>query len=52
MTNRIMMIVAFAAFLVFVGILLWHIPRLDLGAVIVVTVALVLWDLVTTEIKS
>lgn len=37
---------AFAVLTVFLGILLWEVPRLDLGGVIVATLALALADLV------
>ncbi len=50
MTNRIMTLVAIAFFLGFVGILVTHVPRLDLGLVVAVTVLLVLWDVFTTPI--
>ena len=43
--NNIMAICAFALLLVFLGILIWHVPRLDLIGVVVVTVALAGWDL-------
>ncbi|SDE40578.1 hypothetical protein [Limimaricola pyoseonensis] len=49
MTNRILSLVALAFLLGFAGIMLWHIPRLDIGAVIGVTLALVIWDLITTK---
>ncbi|EYD72697.1 hypothetical protein [Limimaricola hongkongensis] len=52
MLNRIMTIVALAVFLGFLGILVWHIPRFDLGAVLAVTVALVLWDVFTTSFDA
>ncbi|WP_343082312.1 hypothetical protein [Ostreiculturibacter nitratireducens] len=44
MTDRLMSIFAFAILTAFLGILVWKVPRLDLGAVIAVTVALVAWD--------
>lgn len=37
-------LLAFAALVVFLGVLLWHVPRLDLGAVVGATVLLVAWD--------
>lgn len=52
MLNRIMTIVALIFFLVFLWILISHIPRLDLGGVLVVTVALVLWDVYTSSRES
>lgn len=44
--NKIMALAAFALMLAFLGILLWHVPRLDLIAVVAITVALAGWDLV------
>lgn len=44
MSEMIFRLLAFAALVLFLGILLWHVPRIDLGAVILVTVALVAWD--------
>ncbi|MCZ4259695.1 hypothetical protein O4G76_02405 [Limimaricola sp. G21655-S1] len=52
MLNRIMTIVALVFFLGFLWILISHIPRLDLGGVLVVTVALVLWDVYTSSRES
>jgi hypothetical protein len=45
MINRASAILAFLTLTAFVGVLLWFVPRLDLGAVIVVTLALALVDL-------
>lgn len=44
--NRLLGLLAFAILTVFLGILLWEVPRLDLGGVILVTLALALADLV------
>ncbi|MFT7058732.1 MAG: hypothetical protein ACJASV_001234 [Pseudorhodobacter sp.] len=44
--NNILALFAFAIFLGFLGILLWNVPRLDLIAVVGVTVALAGWDLI------
>lgn len=44
--NSLMGIFAFAILLGFLGILLWHVPRLDLIGVVGVTVALAGWDLI------
>ena len=52
MIRRIMTYVALAFFLGFLGIILWHIPRLDLGAVLAVTVALMLWDVFSTSFDT
>ena len=49
--NTIMAIVAFLVMTAFVVILLIHVPRLDLFAVIGFTVVLAAWDLIST-IKS
>lgn len=43
--NNVLAILAFALMLAFLGILLWHVPRLDLTAVVALTVALAGWDL-------
>lgn len=43
--DRLVALFAFAVLLGFVGILLWHVPRLDLIAVVALTVALAGWDL-------
>ncbi len=47
--NRILAIFAFLVLVGFLGILMFHVPRLDLGGVIVVTVLLAAWDLFTTH---
>lgn len=44
--NNIMALFAFGVFIVFLGILVWNVPRLDLMVVIGLTVALAGWDLV------
>lgn len=41
--------IAMALFAGFLGILIWHVPRLDLIAVVAVTVALALYDIATTR---
>ena len=45
MTNRLVAVAAFLVLAGFLGILVWEVPRLDLGAVIGVTLLLVLVDL-------
>ncbi len=45
MINRLVAILAFLMLAGFVGILLWHVPRLDLGVVIAVTLILAAVDL-------
>lgn len=44
--NNILALAAFALMLAFLGILIWHVPRLDLIAVVAFTVVLAGWDLV------
>lgn len=44
MTNTLMKLAAFGVLVAFLGILLWHVPRLDLGAVVLVTLGLAGWD--------
>jgi hypothetical protein len=44
--NNILALAAFGLLLAFLGILLWHVPRLDLIGVVGFTVALAGWDLV------
>lgn len=45
MINRVVAVLAFLMLACFVGILLWYVPRLDLGAVIVITLVLAAVDL-------
>jgi hypothetical protein len=42
--DRLLGFVAFAVLAAFLGILMWYVPRLDLGAVIVITLLFVAWD--------
>ncbi|MDP2696535.1 hypothetical protein [Thalassospira sp.] len=44
MTNRIMALFALIMLLGFLGILVWHVPRWDLGIVIAITMALAGYD--------
>jgi hypothetical protein len=44
MSDRIMAFLAFAILTGFLAILVWYVPRLDLGAVIAITVVLAGWD--------
>jgi len=46
--NKLMAILAFSVLLGFLGILLWFVPRWDLGAVIVLTIALAGYDFATS----
>lgn len=44
MTDRLMQILAFLVVAAFLGIVLWHVPRLDLGAAIGLTLAGIAYD--------
>lgn len=49
MNRSLNLIVAAAALLVlagFLGILIWFVPRLDLGAVVAITLAMVAYDFI------
>ena len=46
--NQLMALFAFALLCAFLGILVWHVPRLDLAAVVGTTVLFVAYDLVTS----
>jgi len=46
--NRLAPPLAFIAFLAFFAVILWKVPRLDLGIVIGIGVAAVLYDLLET----
>ncbi|HSF65065.1 MAG TPA: hypothetical protein VLA78_11785 [Paracoccaceae bacterium] len=52
MSNFLPATLAVALLLGFLGILVWHVPRLDLMAVVGITVAFVLWDYVDTLRKG
>jgi hypothetical protein len=45
MTDAVMRLAAFALLVAFLGVLIWYVPRLDLGAVLLVTLALAGYDL-------
>ena len=45
MTDQLMRLAAFAALAAFLGILVYWVPRIDLTAVILVTLALAAYDL-------
>jgi hypothetical protein len=49
--NNILALLAFGLMVAFLGILLWHVPRLDLFGVVGFTIILAGWDLVL-NIKS
>lgn len=44
MSDLISKLLSFLALVIFLGILIWNVPRIDLGGVILLTVALVAWD--------
>ncbi|QDA35646.1 hypothetical protein E4191_15835 [Paracoccus liaowanqingii] len=46
--NIFMALLAFVVLVVFLGILVFHVPRVDLASVVALTVALAGWDLYTT----
>ncbi len=48
MTDRLMALLAVGVFAGFLAILLWFVPRWDLGGVLTITFALVLWDIATS----
>jgi hypothetical protein len=45
MSDALMRLAAFGLLVAFLGILIWYVPRLDLGAVVAVTLALAGYDL-------
>lgn len=52
MIDRTIALVAFAVLLAFLGILLWSVPRLDLGVVIAITVVLGGYDFLRRRNKG
>lgn len=50
--NRIMAILAFAILAGFLGILIWHVPQIDLILVTVTVIALAGWDFLTSSGNS
>jgi hypothetical protein len=48
MTDQVMRLAAFAALTAFLAILVYSVPRIDLAAVILVTLALAAYDLFLT----
>jgi hypothetical protein len=44
MTDRLLAILAFALLALFLGVLIWYVPKLDLGVVCLATLALVAYD--------
>lgn len=47
MIDRIMALVAITTLAAFLGILIWKVPRADLGAVIAITMGLAIWDFIS-----
>ena len=45
MIRTLLFILAFAVLCGFLGILVWHVPRWDLGLVVTVVLLLTAWDL-------
>lgn len=50
--NKIMALMAFAVLAAFLGILLWHVPAIDLIIVTVVVIGLAAWDFLTSAGKN
>lgn len=48
MTNRLVAVLAYLMLVGFVGILVWNVPRLDLGIVVLSTLLLAGWDIYQT----
>ena len=44
MSDLISKLLSFAALVIFLGILLWHVPRIDLAAVLLLSIGLAAWD--------
>jgi hypothetical protein len=44
MIDKLLAILAFGVLVVFLGVLVWKVPRLDLGAVVVITLLFVAYD--------
>lgn len=47
--DRLMQICAFALLTGFLAILVYTVPRWDLGAVVLVTLAFAAWDMISTK---
>ncbi len=47
-SDILMAVIALAVLAVFLGILAWRVPRLDLAAVITITLLLATWDLISS----
>ena len=46
--SRLLALVAFAVLVAFLGILVWRLPRLDLGVLVGLTILFVAYDLFVT----
>lgn len=44
MTDFLLRLIAFAALVLFLGVLVWKVPRVDLGLVVAISLALAAWD--------
>ncbi|WP_202909531.1 hypothetical protein [Alkalilacustris brevis] len=51
MSDRVLAFFAFLLLVAFLGILAWELPRLDLGGVIAITLALAGWDFLSNALK-
>ncbi len=52
MTNRLMALVAYVILCCFLGILIWHVNRWDLGIVVVATALFAGYDLIVSSGKK
>jgi hypothetical protein len=52
MTVKLIAVVALGVLVGFLGILWWWVPRLDLGAVIAITLLLAGWDLLSGFVRK
>lgn len=52
MADRLMALIAAATLAIFLGILVWKVPRVDLFVIVGITMALVIWDLLTGSGRS
>jgi hypothetical protein len=51
-TNAVLSVLGVAAFLVFVGVLIWEVPRLDLGTIVVIAALFVILDRLILRSKT
>jgi hypothetical protein len=52
MTVKLIAVLAMGVLVGFLGILWWWVPRLDLGAVIAITLVLAGWDLLSGFVRK